>query len=548
MLALVVLTGVILPAGADPALPVLPDAWSPPITFRNPDGTYAAPWHAALLPDGRVLFIGVKRPTFEPPPTNDAVAVTPSAFVITPSPDAPPSREVIVGPLAQPVAAAGLRMGDVTVYDSLDCSGTGLLADGRFLTVGGARVLSPDGGSRTILGLSTATIFDGATWTRLEAETVAPGRTGLTGRWYPTVTKLANGRMLVTGGFDEVGPDALPNLSTEVFDPATGRFTVDAAFGQAPFDIYASDYPHVFTLPYAGAPSDVMVIGEPGVPTLHRVGEATAWDVTGLPRPGSRPDEFPNHGTTAAMLPLRQSNGSWGYANGSVVVTGGAHGTAHLHSGAVFDPVQRTWSAPFDLQVNRHHGTTVLLPDSRVLLVAGHDDQDDGVRRAQYLDPAAGMAVSIGAGDGGEVRGYHNVALLLPDGRVLVGGGRDRDTSTSGEKASFRYYSPWYLSKPRPRITTATTNLGFGAPFTVTTQGPAAREFVLMGLGSVTHSFDMNQRSVQLRVSSTRKSGSGLVSTVVAPPDGAVAPPGHYMLFAVGADRVPSEAKIVRLG
>lgn len=536
-----------LPASAETVtLPVMPDAWSPAIAFRNPDGTYAAPWHAALLPDGRVFFIGVERETFEPGPPTEGSVITPNAFTMRPG-QAPFPGEVVVDELAQPVAASGLRVGGFTVFDSLDCSGHGLLADGRLLTVGGTRGFKADGGGLTITGLPSATTYDGSSWRRLDAETGTPGKSGLTGRWYPTLTKLADGRMLVTGGFDAVTPDSLPNLSTEVFDPATNSFVGDSAFGQTPFDVYASDYPHVFTLPYANAPVDVMVIGETGVPMFHKVGGATNWDLTDLARPGSTPIEFPNHGATSAMLPVRLDNGRWGYANGSVLVAGGAHRSTANHSADVFDPVARTWLPRIDLQVGRHHGTSVILPDSRMLVVAGHEDEGDDARRAQYVDPAAGFAATIGASDGVEMRGYHNVALLLPDGRVLVGGGRDRVIATSGEKASFRYYYPWYMFTERPSVVEAPTEIAYGRPFPVVTTGPEVTEFVLMALGSVTHSFDQNQRSVQLQVTSSTDTAGRRTSTVVAPPDGATAPPGHYMLFAVTGGRVPSEATIVRV-
>ena len=47
-----------------------------------------------------------------------------------------------------------------------------------------------------------------------------------------------------------------------------------------------------------------------------------------------------------------------------------------------------------------------------------------------------------------------------------------------------------------------------------------------MSLGSMTHSFDSNQRSVQLALTP---------------------PPGYYMLFLLDASRTPSVAAIVRV-
>jgi hypothetical protein len=64
----------------------------------------------------------------------------------------------------------------------------------------------------------------------------------------------------------------------------------------------------------------------------------------------------------------------------------------------------------------------------------------------------------------------------------------------------------------------------------------------LVRLGSMTHSFDQNQRFVRLAFEST---SDGL--TVTAPDNGSLAPPGYYMLFLVDVNGVPSVAKIVRL-
>ncbi len=69
------------------------------------------------------------------------------------------------------------------------------------------------------------------------------------------------------------------------------------------------------------------------------------------------------------------------------------------------------------------------------------------------------------------------------------------------------------------------------------------RDVRLIRLGSTTHSFDMNTRLNTLRFT---QEGDGL--RVTAPASGNVAPPGHYMLFLLVADGVPSVARIVSLG
>jgi hypothetical protein len=216
--------------------------------------------------------------------------------------------------------------------------------------------------------------------------------------------------------------------------------------------------------------------------------------------------------------------------------------------------IANAWRTPrLDMEVRRHHPTTVLLPDGRILVIAGHDDSGTSgtrIRRATYVDPAQGFKLTEGTAAMDETRGYHTVAMLLPDGRVLVGGGRDAGSnSPANEKATFRYYSPGYLTQPRPQLVTlagrvpdAASEVRYGQPLPIQFTGPVT-EAVLMSLGSMTHSFDSNQRYVQLALA---PAGPG-AATIVGPPNPETAPPGYYMLFLVDGSRTPSVAAIVRV-
>jgi hypothetical protein len=101
----------------------------------------------------------------------------------------------------------------------------------------------------------------------------------------------------------------------------------------------------------------------------------------------------------------------------------------------------------------RHHASTVLLPDGRVLVLAGHDDVNPVKQTgyAEYIDPKNNFSLSQGAAQMPETRGYHSVSLLLPDGRVLLGGGNVGGKDDI-EQTNFRYYYPDYMFEDRPRI------------------------------------------------------------------------------------------------
>src|SRR5262249_14201812 len=85
-----------------------------------------------------------------------------------------------------------------------------------------------------------------------------------------------------------------------------------------------------------------------------------------------------------------------------------------------------TWRTK-DTGIGRRNGASVLLPDGKVLLVNGWDEEGrlpGDRKRPQVLDPKTLAVDTFGAWhDDSRERGYHSFALLLKDGRVLIGGG-----------------------------------------------------------------------------------------------------------------------------
>jgi hypothetical protein len=536
-------------AGA--ALPgTVADSWSSVSTFRTSDGWYASPIHATLLTDGRIFFVGIARAA-EPP-----TATTPFrkiAWVFTPPAlGQPVPATTTITEITEPVELQSVELGTVWyVNDDFYCMGATLTHDGRVVTAGGTRTVKVlETGVQHTLGLPYETVFDGTNWVRQPGTMLGTGVFGQPTRWYPTLTRLPDRRTLVTGGLEIiVGPDNIgfSNRSVETYDTDSGERTMFSTMDETPASIQARDYSHVFVLPYATAPYDVLVFGEAAVPTLGRTTEPGTW-TTSTGRPGDG-GATTNWGTSSAMLPIRVPNGEWGYVNGAVLMAGGDMHTPFERRVDVWDPLFG-WRPSIDLGAPRHHPSTVVLPDSRTLIVNGHDMDNGGVsvQQAQYIDPADGFSLENGVAQSGVTRGYHSVALLLPDGRVLVAGGRDRDTKTSLEKPTFQIYSPDYLNRTRPTITGAPTTLGYGALFGIAATGPLPTEVMVLGLGSMTHSLDSNQRAIELPMG-TIPGTDGAPTLVVAgsPADTHAAPPGYYLLVVLDADRTPSAARIVHL-
>jgi len=68
-------------------------------------------------------------------------------------------------------------------------------------------------------------------------------------------------------------------------------------------------------------------------------------------------------------------------------------------------------------------------------------------------------------------------------------------------------------------------------------------EIVLIGLGSMTHSFDQNMRSVEVYAYNTEAGAVWGYNFF----DNLSTPPGMYMLFILDENRIPSVAKIVQV-
>src|SRR5262249_42016718 len=155
-------------------------------------------------------------------------------------------------------------------------------------------------------------------------------------------------------------------------------------------------------------------------------------------------------------------------------------------------------------------------------------------------------------------------------GRVLLGSGNfPGGSATEVEWADFRYYYPDYMFKNRPQIAFANDTINVSEYFMILVpHDTSIGEAALVGLGSMTHSFDMSQRHVQLRVMDPRyiigwidgqwvqatpdqcAGGRNLcydMELIQGPASKELAPPGYYILFVLDKDRVPSQGKIIRL-
>jgi hypothetical protein len=228
------------------------------------------------------------------------------------------------------------------------------------------------------------------------------------------------------------------------------------------------------------------------------------------------------------------------YDTGKILFVGGGDPPTAAAEVIDLNAASPTWRSVASMANPRRHLNATLLPDGKVLVTggtrgAGFNDKSSPVYAAELWDPATERWTTLASQSVG--RFYHSVALLLPDGRVMSAGG-------NGHPEVELFSPPYLFAGARPTITTAPANVSYGQTFSVQTPDAANIAAVTwIRLPSVTHAFDQNQRIN--RLSFTR--GSGTLS-VTAPNNANVTPPGHYMLFILNGQGVPSVAKIVQIG
>ncbi len=233
-----------------------------------------------------------------------------------------------------------------------------------------------------------------------------------------------------------------------------------------------------------------------------------------------------------------------------------------------------TWHASGDMAYGRVNMNLTLLPTGQVLVTGGTGKQDnfnniDPVFQPEIWDPAANSEAGAWSGGSGTdrldtstvIRGYHSVALLLPDGRILCAGGNNNGDPTDPhltdpEKADL--FCPPYLfqdADPNALATRPTHSsppaghMKWGRVFTIATdRASTIRSVCLIKPGAVTHAFNQDQRYVPLSFVAETNPSRLLVT---APADSNIAPPGDYLLFMLDstatARRVPSIATWMKM-
>lgn len=269
------------------------------------------------------------------------------------------------------------------------------LANGKVLVAGGEDSHG---------ALATAELYDPATnqWSSAGRMT--------TPRFHHTATLLRSGKVLVVGGQDSVTGYL---ASAELYDPATNAWS-----SAGKMTMVRSQ--HTATLLIDG---QVLVVG--------------GWDGLNYLNSAERYDPTTNRWTSAgAMAVTRYDHTATLLRDGRVLIVGG-FGTAAENSAELYDPSKNTWSAAPPMAHGRIGHTATLLPNGQVLVAGGISSSLGGSypAGAERYDPKANRWSPAGSLADGRVG---HTATLLPDGRVLIVAGKDGN----GLLATAELYDP----------------------------------------------------------------------------------------------------------
>ncbi|HEU4404286.1 MAG TPA: PA14 domain-containing protein [Polyangiaceae bacterium] len=411
------------------------------------------------------------------------------------------------------------RLVSETSHDMF-CPGTANLPDGRILVNGG-------------LSAPVTSLFDPATgvWSRGADMQIA--------RAYQGTTPLADGSVFTLGGSWAGG---VGNKHGELWTEAGGwrrlpGVPIDPFLSVDPTRNFGMDS-HLWLI--AAGNGRVFHAG-PGM-NVHWV--ETQGDGRVLPAGRRGDDEFSINGS--AVL----------FDRGRVLKVGGGPGYDSVNANAnayVFEiegGVSVRKIAP--MVYRRAFHNVVVLPNGQVVVLGGATfavgfSDNNSVLAPELFDPATETFVALPPMS--VPRNYHSIALLLPDGRVLSGGGGLCGFNCPANHPDLQILSPPYLFNPdgtaatRPVIVSAPAQANHGTSIAVTTDAPVA-SFALVRAASTTHALNNDQRRLALAF---RATGANAYAVDI-PSNPGWALPGLYMLFALNEAGVPSVARTVRVG
>ena len=290
-----------------------------------------------------------------------------------------------------------------------------LLPDGTVLVTGGARwTLQPDPSARDCYTIDVGCLLASAElYDPVLGMFTSTGRMKTPRRMH-TATALADGRILVAGGWGISGPVA----SAELYDPSTGTFTPTG-------DMMTARGGHSAILLLDGR---VLIVGGEGAGAFPDVPPAELYD----PLSG----KFSAAGAYVAR-------GGCDFCAPAILLADGTVLFPGQYPAQRYDPAADSFSAAGMPIADGHTAATILM-NGLVLFAGGESDELGRMSIAELYNPATGSFTATGSMMSG--RAGHTLNLL-PNGAVLATGGETDACGRyfcgfAGSVASAELYDP----------------------------------------------------------------------------------------------------------
>ncbi|XP_021743512.1 aldehyde oxidase GLOX-like [Chenopodium quinoa] len=391
-------------------------------------------------------------------------------------------------------------------------------------------------------------------------------------RWYATNHILPDGRLIVIGGRRAFNYEFYPKTTRSTSQLYKLPFLAQTNVHNAENNLYPFVFLHV--------DGNLFIFANNRAILLDYVKNVVVRTYPIIP--GGDPRSYPSSGS-AVLLPLKDLELGLN-VEAEVLICGGAPLGSYLKAHSrqflpalntcarikINDP-NPTWAIE-TMPMARVMSDMVILPNEDILLINGAGSGSAGweLGRDPVLNPVIYHPSNV-LGSRFELhnptqvpRMYHSSAILLRDGRILVGGSNPHKFNNFTNvlyptELSLEAFSPPYLDpskvKLRPIIVTpaSSSKIQYGklleVKFTIT--GLIDLDSIRVTMISPpfnTHSFSMSQRLLVLTNATPAKPmDSGRFQVNVRTPGSInIAPPGFYMLFVVHQN-VPSVGIWVQL-
>jgi hypothetical protein len=303
-------------------------------------------------------------------------------------------------------------------------------------SLGGTATLLADGRVLVTEGCSTdAELYDQTTGT------FSPTGSLTATRGSATATRLRDGRVLIAGG-GNCGNAETGGIwaSAELYDPVTGTFSPTGSMA-TPREFHTATLLADGRVLIAGGYTGQSPVASVSF-VLASYERALTAETAGSNTLSSAELYDPGTGTfsrTGSMAVFRDRHTATLLENGMVLVAGGGGEGYARNSAELYNPATGTFRSTGSMRSDRWLHTATLLRDGRVLVAGGRSPNDSTYASAELYDPATGRFTPTGSMKASR---QEHTATLLTDGRVLIAGGYVQDPAHWDVLSETELYDP----------------------------------------------------------------------------------------------------------